>query len=104
MPVQVLTICHILIVYCIVILYESAGKSDQAVKVLTDAITLSNDSRLFVERAEISISGKAYSDAIGDLNAANKITPYSGEYGLGAISGVVPSFVARMWIDKSLKK
>ena len=64
---------------------ESAGKSDQAVKVLTDAITLSNDSRLFVERAEISISGKAYSNAIGDLNAANKITPYSGEYGLSRI-------------------
>ncbi len=64
---------------------DSAGKSDQAIKVLTDAITLSNDSRLFVERAEVSLSRKAYSDAISDLNAANKITPFSGEYGLSRI-------------------
>ena len=64
---------------------DSAGKPDQAIKVLTDAITLSNDSRLFVERAEVSLSGKAYSDAISDLNEANKITPSSGEYDLSRV-------------------
>jgi tetratricopeptide (TPR) repeat protein len=64
---------------------DSAGKSDQAIKVLTDAITLSNDSRLYLERAEVRLSGKAYSDAISDLHEANKITPFSGEYDLSRI-------------------
>jgi tetratricopeptide (TPR) repeat protein len=64
---------------------DSSGKSDQAIKVLTDAIAQSNDSRLYLERAEVSLSRKAYSDAISDLNTANKITPFSGEYGLSRI-------------------
>ena len=64
---------------------DSAGQSDQAIKVLTDAIALSNDSRLYLERAEVNMSRKAYSDAVSDLNAANKITPFSGEYDLSRV-------------------
>jgi tetratricopeptide (TPR) repeat protein len=61
---------------------DAAGKPEQAVKVLTDAISVSGDSRLYLERAEARLAMSAYSDAISDLNEANKITPGSGEYGL----------------------
>jgi tetratricopeptide (TPR) repeat protein len=64
---------------------DSAGKPEQAIKVLTDAISLSNESRLYVERAEARLSQRDYSGAISDLNEANKITPASGEYGLSRI-------------------
>jgi tetratricopeptide (TPR) repeat protein len=64
---------------------DSAGKPEEAVKVLSDAIALSNESRLFLERAEARLIQKSYSDAISDLNAANKIAPSSGEYGLSRI-------------------
>jgi tetratricopeptide (TPR) repeat protein len=64
---------------------NSAGKPDQAVKVLSDAIAVSNESRLFVERAESVFALKDYSDAIRDLNEANKISPSSGEYGLSRV-------------------
>jgi tetratricopeptide (TPR) repeat protein len=62
--------------------FDSEGKPDQAVKVLTEAISLSNESSLYVERAEARLSQRAWSDAISDLNEANKITPASGEFGL----------------------
>lgn len=61
------------------------GKPDQAVRVLTDAIAASGDSRFYLERAEARISQRAYSDAIGDLNEANRITPSSGEFSLSRI-------------------
>jgi tetratricopeptide (TPR) repeat protein len=61
---------------------DSEGKPDQAVKILTDAISLSNESSLYLERAEARLVQRAYSDALGDLNEANKITPSSAEYGL----------------------
>jgi tetratricopeptide (TPR) repeat protein len=61
------------------------GKPDQAVKVLTEAIASSNDSRFYIERAEAKISQHSYSDAISDLNEANKIAPSSGESGLSRI-------------------
>jgi tetratricopeptide (TPR) repeat protein len=64
---------------------DSQGNKEQAIKVLTNAISLSNESRLYVERAEVRLSQKAYSDAISDLNEANNITPSSGEYGLSRI-------------------
>jgi tetratricopeptide (TPR) repeat protein len=64
---------------------NSNGKPDQAVKVLTDALATSNDSRFYLERAETKLSQHAYSDAISDLNEANRITPSSGEFGLSQI-------------------
>lgn len=65
--------------------FDSQGKPEQAVKVLTDAISLSNESSLYLERAEARLSQRAWSDAISDLNEANKITPASGEFGLSRI-------------------
>jgi tetratricopeptide (TPR) repeat protein len=65
--------------------FDSAGKPDQAVKVLTDAIALSGESSLYVERAEARINQRSYSDAISDLNEANKTVPFSGEYGLSRV-------------------
>ena len=65
--------------------YNSAGNPDLAVKVLTDAITVSGESRLYTERAEAHIAQRSYSDAIADLNEANRITPGSGEYGLSKV-------------------
>jgi tetratricopeptide (TPR) repeat protein len=62
-----------------------AGKPDQAVKVLSDAIAVSNESGLYIERAESVFALRDYSDAIRDLNEANKITPSSGEYGLSRV-------------------
>jgi len=63
----------------------SAGAPDQAVKVLSDAIAVSNESSLYLERAESVFAQHNYSDAISDLNEANKITPSSGEYGLSKV-------------------
>ena len=65
--------------------FDSQGKPEQAVKVLTEAISLSNESSLFIERAEARLSQRAWSDAISDLNEANKITTASGEFGLARI-------------------
>jgi len=65
--------------------FNSAGKPEMAVKVLSDAILMSNDSRLYVERAEARLSQRDYSDAISDLNEANKISPASGEYNLARV-------------------
>jgi tetratricopeptide (TPR) repeat protein len=64
---------------------NAAGRTDQAVKVLSDAIALSNESRLYIERAESVFTLHDYSDAISDLNEANKLAPASGEYGLSRV-------------------
>lgn len=62
--------------------FDSAGKQGEAIKLLSDAISGSRESRLYEERAEARLSQRAYSDAISDLNEANTLTPSSGEYGL----------------------
>ncbi|MGB8491803.1 MAG: tetratricopeptide repeat protein [Bacteroidales bacterium] len=59
-----------------------AGKADEAVGVLTDALAQYRESPVYLGRAEAFISKKEYSKAISDLNSANNITPASGEYGL----------------------
>jgi tetratricopeptide (TPR) repeat protein len=62
-----------------------AGKPDQAINLLSGAINGTNDSRLYLERAEAHILKGEYSGAIADLNEANRLTPSSGEYGLARI-------------------
>jgi tetratricopeptide (TPR) repeat protein len=62
-----------------------SGKPDIAINLLTSAIAGTKESRLYTERAEANISKGNYSDAINDYNEANKITPFSGEYGLSRI-------------------
>jgi tetratricopeptide (TPR) repeat protein len=62
-----------------------AGKPDLAINLLTGAIAETKDSRFYTERAEANIIKGDYSEAISDYNEANKITPFSGEYGLSRI-------------------
>ncbi len=62
-----------------------AGKSDQAISLLSGAINAIRDSRFYIERAEAYILEGDYSGAIGDYNEANKISPASGEYGLSRV-------------------
>jgi tetratricopeptide (TPR) repeat protein len=61
------------------------GKTDQAIALLTGAISESKDYRLFLERAGTNVMKGDYSGAISDYNEANKIIPSSGEYGLSRI-------------------
>ena len=65
--------------------YTEAGKADQAIDLLTRAIAITKESRLYSERAGADIVKGDYSGAISDYNEANKITPNSGEYGLARI-------------------
>jgi tetratricopeptide (TPR) repeat protein len=65
--------------------YSAAGKPDEAVKILDEAISINGRSGLYIERAEASILKGDYSSAISDYNEANKLTPSSGEYGLSRI-------------------
>lgn len=62
-----------------------AGKPDQAIAILSEAISITKESRLYLERAEAHILKGDYSGAIGDYNEADKFTPLSGEYGLSRI-------------------
>ena len=62
-----------------------AGKPEQAINMLSGAITEKKESRLYIERAEANILKGDYSGAISDFNEANKISPFSGEYGLSRI-------------------
>ncbi len=65
--------------------FNAAGKPEQAVRVLTEAIAVIRESSLYLERAESEIIRGAYSEATADLNEANKITPSSGDYQLSRI-------------------
>jgi tetratricopeptide (TPR) repeat protein len=68
--------------------FTEAGKPEQAINLLTVAIGVAKDSRLYTERAEANILKGDYSGAIGDFNEANKIIPSSGEYGLSRIYAI----------------
>lgn len=61
------------------------GKPDQAIDLLTEKISETTTSRLYIERAEAYILKGDYSGAISDFNEANRITPFAGEYGLSRI-------------------
>jgi len=61
------------------------GKPDAAIIELSKAISIANDSRLYTERASANILKGNYSAGINDYNEANRITPFSGEYGLARI-------------------
>ena len=62
-----------------------AGNPDQAINLLSVVIKGTGDSRLYTERAEANILKGDYSSAISDFNEANRISPFSGEYGLSRI-------------------
>jgi tetratricopeptide (TPR) repeat protein len=65
--------------------FTEAGKPDLAINLLSGAISETKDSRLYSGRAEAEIIKGDYSSAISDYNEANKLTPFSGEYGLSRI-------------------
>ena len=62
-----------------------AGKPDQAISLLNGVVGETKDCRLYIERAEACILKGDYSGAISDFNEADKLTPFSGEYGLSRI-------------------
>jgi tetratricopeptide (TPR) repeat protein len=64
---------------------RETGKADQSVNILNEALTLSKDTRLFIERAESHTVNGSYSEAINDYNEANSISPQSGDFGLSRI-------------------
>lgn len=64
------------------------GKSNDAVRILSDALGNSQESAFYLQRAEAYMGKGDYSQAINDLNSANRITPSSGEYGLARIYGL----------------
>ncbi|NSW95552.1 MAG: tetratricopeptide repeat protein [Bacteroidales bacterium] len=65
--------------------FIEAGKPDDAVNLLTEALKVTQESRLYLERAEAFIQTGDYSKAIDDLNNSNLIVPGSGEYQLARI-------------------
>jgi len=65
-----------------------AGKSDDAVRILSSALGNSRESAFYLQRAEAYMTKGDYSQAINDLNSANSITTSSGEYGLARIYGL----------------
>ena len=65
--------------------FSEEGKPDQAIDLLSEKISETNAGRLYIERADVYIMKGDYSGAIGDFNEANRITPFTGEYGLSRI-------------------
>lgn len=65
-----------------------AGRIDDAVIVLTVALESLQESTIYIGRAEAFMAKGDYSDAINDFNSANKISSFSGEYGLARIYGL----------------
>ncbi len=62
-----------------------AGKPDEAVTVLSEALKSFPETGLYLGRAEAYMAKGDYSQAINDYNSANKITQSSGEFGLARI-------------------
>lgn len=64
---------------------SQAGKSTEAINLLSQAIIEAGGSRLYTERAELYIFEKDLSGAIMDFNQANSINEHSGDYGLSKV-------------------
>jgi tetratricopeptide (TPR) repeat protein len=79
-----------------------AGKPDQVIELLSAASAVNSNSRLLTARAEAKLLMGDYTGAIDDFNAANKITMYSGEYGLAriyALKGDAPTSLYHLEIS-----
>lgn len=62
-----------------------AGKSGEAISILSKLLEGSPESRIYISRAEAFMASGDYSQAINDYNSANKLDPSSGDYGLARI-------------------
>lgn len=61
------------------------GKAKDAILLLTDGLSKTQDSRLYILRAEAFMTIGDYSGAINDYQSANKFAEGAGEYGLSRI-------------------
>ncbi len=68
--------------------FIDAGRSADAINILTEGLQSFKESSLYLQRAEAYMLRGEYSQALGDLNSANKLEPSSGEYGLARIYGL----------------
>ena len=64
---------------------KESGKPELSLNLLTTALNVSKDSRLYIERADAYLSSGNLNAAISDFNDANLIAPSSGEYGLSRV-------------------
>ena len=62
-----------------------AGNTDQSISILSDAINIKADYRLYLERASAYIKKSNLIQAISDFEAADKIEESSGSYGLARV-------------------
>ena len=58
------------------------GKNDQAISILSSALEISKEGRLFAERANAELNLGNYKEAISDYTSASRFDNLSGEYGL----------------------
>lgn len=65
-----------------------SGRPEDALQLLNSVIDKFKESKLFISRAEAYMAKGDYSMAISDLNEANIITPFSGEYHLARIYAI----------------
>jgi len=65
-----------------------AGKTKDAVTVLTEGLEDFRQSAIYLGRAEAFMAMGDYSQAINDFNSANNLAPSSGDYGLACIYGL----------------
>jgi tetratricopeptide (TPR) repeat protein len=61
------------------------GHEEDAISLLTDALTRVNDSRLYVMRGNAYTESGSYSEALSDYKSASNITTASGEYGMARV-------------------
>jgi tetratricopeptide (TPR) repeat protein len=86
-----------------------SGKHDQAIEMLSSNQDISKESRLLTARAEANLLKGKLQDAIADLNAANSLVRYCGEYDLArayAIKGDAATSVYHLELNlrSSFKK
>ncbi len=65
-----------------------AGRYDEAVNSLTDALKIKQDGRIYEMRAEVLLRSNNYQKAISDFQQANNMIQGIGEYGLARISSM----------------
>jgi tetratricopeptide (TPR) repeat protein len=65
--------------------FIEAGKSVEAITILSEGLLKNQDYRFYIERAEAYMAGGDYKSAINDYQSANTLASSSGEYGLARI-------------------
>ena len=63
----------------------ASGNHSKALELLSGAIELKPESRLYIERAEINLKLRNYDASLNDFNKANALEERSGDYGLAKV-------------------